>query len=101
MAIWVWLKMKHGGLRRFWSIFPLADRVPFWNSGFLGQSHMDFSTPPTRVQVGPTRNGTGLWGLRGWEGNCKRGAWPFSSRGCFSAGTPLLVDGAGGEGGGG
>ena len=29
LTIWVWLKIKHGGLHRFWSIFPLA-RVPFW-----------------------------------------------------------------------
>ena len=26
---WVWLKIKPEGLRRFWSMFPLA-RVPFW-----------------------------------------------------------------------
>ena len=27
--IWVWLKIKQEGLRRCWSMFPLA-RVPFW-----------------------------------------------------------------------
>ena len=26
---WVWLKIKQEGLRRFWSMFPLA-RVAFW-----------------------------------------------------------------------
>ena len=28
MAMWVWLKIKQEGLRRFWSMFPLS-RVPF------------------------------------------------------------------------
>ena len=28
-AVWVWLKINQEGLRRFWSMFPLA-RVPFW-----------------------------------------------------------------------
>ena len=27
--MWVWLKIKQEGLRRFWSMFPL-NRVPFW-----------------------------------------------------------------------
>ena len=27
--MWVWLKITQEGLRRFWSMFPLA-RVPFW-----------------------------------------------------------------------
>ena len=26
----VWLKIKQLGLRRFWSMFPLVDRVAFW-----------------------------------------------------------------------
>ena len=27
--IWLWLKIQQEGIRRFWSMFPLA-RVPFW-----------------------------------------------------------------------
>ena len=27
--LWVWLKIKHEGLRRVWSMLPLT-RVPFW-----------------------------------------------------------------------
>ena len=37
--MWVWLKIKPEGLRRFWSMFPLT-RVPFWNFGFLSHSHV-------------------------------------------------------------
>ena len=29
LVIWVWLKIKQEGLRRFWSMFPFT-RVPFW-----------------------------------------------------------------------
>ena len=51
---WQWLKIKELGLRRFWSMLPLA-RVPFWNSGFL--SHSQFTervllfVAATRVSV--------------------------------------------------
>ena len=33
---WVWLKIKHQGLRKFWSMFPLT-RVPFWYRFFEPQ----------------------------------------------------------------
>ena len=33
-VIWLWLKTKQEGLRRFGSMFPRT-RVPFWNCGFL------------------------------------------------------------------
>ena len=36
MIIWVWLKIKQEGLRRFWSMFPLT-RVPFWYRFFEPQ----------------------------------------------------------------
>ena len=44
-STWVWLKIKQGGLRRFWSRFPLT-RVPFWNSGFLSHSSAQHQTNP-------------------------------------------------------
>ena len=33
---WQWLKIQQGGLRRFWSMFPLT-RVPFWYRFFEPQ----------------------------------------------------------------
>ena len=39
----VWLKIKQGGLRRFWSMFPLT-RVPFWYRAFEPQ--------PARYKIG-------------------------------------------------
>ena len=38
-AMWVWRKIKLEGLRRFWSMFPLA-RVPVWYRCFLSHSHV-------------------------------------------------------------
>ena len=38
-AIWVWVKLKPIGDRRFWSIFPFA-RVPFWVPIFDPQPSM-------------------------------------------------------------
>ena len=38
MLVWVWLKIKQVGLRRFWSMFPLT-RVEF-GSGFLSHSRL-------------------------------------------------------------
>ena len=35
---WVWLKINQGGLRRFWSMFPLT-RSPFWYQFFVPQPH--------------------------------------------------------------
>ena len=35
---WVWLKISRAGLRRFWSMFPLA-RVLFWYPFFEPQPH--------------------------------------------------------------
>ena len=37
-AIWVWLKIKQEGVRRFWSMFPLT-RVPFWYRFFEPQPY--------------------------------------------------------------
>ena len=37
--IWVWLKIKQEGLRRFWSMFPLT-RVPFWHGFFEPQPYI-------------------------------------------------------------
>ena len=34
--IWVWLRIKQEGLRRVWSMFPLA-RVPLWHRFFQPQ----------------------------------------------------------------
>ena len=42
MAIWVWLKIKQEGLRRFWSMFP-PTRVPFWHRFFEPQPYGCFS----------------------------------------------------------
>ena len=44
LFIWVWLKIKQEGLRRFWSMFPLA-RVDF-GTGFLSHSHVSLGKCP-------------------------------------------------------
>ena len=36
---WVWLKIKQGGLRRFWSMFLLT-RATHFGTGFLSHSHV-------------------------------------------------------------
>ena len=37
--MWVWLKIKQEGLRRFWSMFPLT-RASHFGTGFLSHSHV-------------------------------------------------------------
>ena len=48
--IWVWLKIKELGLRRFWSMFPLA-RVPVWYRFFGPQPYYD-----NYIYLGPGLN---------------------------------------------
>ena len=38
--IWQWLKIKQEGFRRFWSMFPRTDRVPFWYRFFEPQPYI-------------------------------------------------------------
>ena len=49
-AMWVWLKIKQAGLRRFWSMFPLT-RVPFWYWFFEPQPCVFFVTEVLRWLV--------------------------------------------------
>ena len=44
MATWLWLKIKQEGLRGFWSMFPLTDRVPFGYRFFEPQPHVPRKT---------------------------------------------------------
>ena len=56
-AAWVWLKINQEGLRRFWSMVPLA-RVPFWYRFFEPQPHGSNSCDPPelRRELHPRRN---------------------------------------------
>ena len=47
--IWVWLKIKQEGLRRFWSMFPLT-RVPFWYRFFEPQPYYKSPSPQSELR---------------------------------------------------
>ena len=47
-GMWVWLKIKQEGLRRFWSMCPLT-RVPFWYRFFEPQPCYFASAPASKA----------------------------------------------------
>ena len=67
--IWVWLKIKHGGLRRLWSIFPLT-RVPFWYRFFQPQPFA-IRIPPRSVCCFTDAVRTACWFLGSQHGRCE------------------------------
>ena len=53
LVVWVWLKIKQEGLRRFWSMFPLT-RVPFWVPIFYPQLYIYIYTPSSLLSWSPS-----------------------------------------------
>ena len=58
--IWVWLKIKQAGLRRFWSMSPLTRATHFGIPGFLSHIHISSTAGPEgklvailRLPLGP------------------------------------------------
>ena len=65
--IWVWLKIKQQGLRKFWSMFPLT-RVPFWYRFFEPQPYLRWLRPFHRLNR-PFETVGGLGTCKGpWKG---------------------------------
>ena len=57
--IWVWLKIKQEGLRRFWSMVPLT-RVPFWCRFFEPRPYL--RSKDQQISLIPFREGQAISG---------------------------------------